>query len=68
MNENNLIEILSTNDKGEIAIIKSLLESERIPYLIQGEQFNAMRAPIPVRILIPESMIDKAKDVLTNFL
>ena len=63
-----LEEVLSTNNVGEIAFIKSLLEAEDIPYVAQGERFNAIRAPIPVRFLIPKEHAERAREVLEDFL
>jgi hypothetical protein len=61
-------EVLSTSDRGQIAVIKSLLEAEDIPYLAQGEQFNSIQAPVPVRFLVPKEDTARARAVLENFL
>ena len=60
--------ILSTGDQGQIALIKSVLDAEKIPYLAQGEQFSSMRAPIPVRFMVPREYIIRARDLLKNLL
>ena len=62
-----LVEVLSIADTGQIPLIKSILEAEKIPYLAQGENFNLARN-IPVRFLVPKEYLDEAKDVLVNFL
>ena len=63
-----LEEILSTSNMGEIVVIKSILNGENIPYLAQGEYFAAVRAPIPVRILVPKEFCEKARELLKLFL
>jgi len=60
--------ILSTGDQGQIALIKSILDAEKIPYLAQGEQFSSMRAPIPVRFLVPREYRIRARDLLKSLL
>jgi hypothetical protein len=62
-----LVEVLSTADAGQIAIIKSILEAEDIPYLAQGENF-ALARNIAVRFLVPSDYLDDAKAVLIDFL
>jgi hypothetical protein len=61
-------EVLSTHDRGQIAIIKSLLDTEEIPYLAQGEQFNSIQAPVPVRFLVPKEHAVRARELLEDFL
>jgi len=61
-------EVLSTGDPGLVALVKSLLDAEDIPYLAQGEQFNSMRAPLPVRFLVPQNHLRRARELLKNLL
>ena len=62
-----LVEVLSIADPGQIALVKSILEAEEIPYLAQGENFNLARN-IPVRFLVPKKYLVQARDVLVDFL
>ena len=59
-----LKEIFITSNHGQIALIKAILDGGGIPYIVQGEQFNALRAPIPVRFLVPEEYFDHARALL----
>jgi hypothetical protein len=61
-----LVEVLSTADPGQIALIKSILESEEIPYLPQGENFNLGRN-IAVRFLVPRDYLEQAREILVDF-
>ena len=63
-----LAEVLSTADPGLIALVKSVLEAEKIPYLAHGEHFSGMHATIPVRFLVPREDVTAARDVLKDFL
>jgi hypothetical protein len=63
-----LEEVLSTNNLGEIAIPKSLLEGEKIPYVVQGENFTMRAAPIPVKVLVPREHVVRAREILAELL
>ena len=36
----NMVEVLTTFNAGELAVLKSVLDGENIPYLAQGEEFS----------------------------
>lgn len=60
-------ELVSTSSMADIALIKSLLDAEGIPYLAQGEGFHAVRPLIqPVRFLVPEEEIDRARPLIES--
>ncbi len=63
-----LVEVLSTADPGLIALVKSVLEAEDIPYLAHGEHFSRMHATIPVRFLVAKEDVEVARDVLKDLL
>jgi len=46
---------------------KLILDSEEIPYLAQGENFNLARN-IPVRFVVPRDCFDQANEILADFL
>jgi hypothetical protein len=60
-----LVELVSTSNMADIAFIKSLLDSESIPYLAQSESFHSIRPLIePVRFLVAEGDLDRAKPLI----
>ena len=61
-----LVEVLSIADPGQIALVKSILEAEEIPYLPQGENFNLGRN-IAVRFLVPRDYLIQAREILDDF-
>ena len=62
-----LKELVSTSNMADIALIKSLLDAEGIPYIAQGEGFHAVRPLIqPVRFLVPEEEVDRARPLIEN--
>ena len=62
-----LRELVSTSSMADIAIIKSILEAESIPYIAQGEQFHAVRPLIePVRFLVNEEDLDRARPLIES--
>jgi hypothetical protein len=64
----NYVEVLSTFNAGDIALIKSILDDGEIDYLIEGEYFNALQPLLqPVKILVPEEKLDTAKEILKDF-
>ena len=57
-----LKELVATSSLADIALIKSLFDSEGISYLAQGEHFHLVRPLIePVRFLVAERDLDRAK-------
>lgn len=68
MEEDEMDAVLSSTDPSQIALVKSLLDSENIPYFAQGEIYSAIAARLPVRFLVPKSHSDKAKEILKEFL
>jgi hypothetical protein len=52
-------EILSTNNAADIAIIKSLFDSEGIVYYFLGEHFA-----FPVRLMVNKDQVEEARELL----
>ena len=64
MDFKNLIE---TFNGGDIAFIKSLLDSENIHYFAQGENFNLLRPMVePVRFMVREDQFEKARELIED--
>jgi len=64
----NYIEILSSLNKGDIALIKSILEDGDIDYFTLGESFLDVRPLVePLKILVNANQINEAKELLTDF-
>ncbi len=62
-----LVDLVSTSNLADIALIKSLLDSEGIPYLAQGEHFHSVRPLIePVRFLVAEEDLDRARPLIES--
>jgi len=58
-------ELLETRNQGDIAVVKSILESEGIPCFIQGEQFSgAIPFGVDARIMVPKERLDEARDLI----
>ena len=58
-------EILGTYNAADIAIIKSILDAEKITYFFQGEHFTYMR-PLadPARLLVKKDQAGAARELL----
>jgi hypothetical protein len=59
--------ILSTSNPGDIAFIKSILDSAGITYFFQGENFVHMAYPMPARLMVKKDEVEKAKELLKDF-
>jgi len=66
-----LVLLINCADGIEAAQVRSLLESEGIPHVVQGEHHatmlggSAMLTPIDQRVLVHESDLEKARALLT---
>src|ERR1700675_2412729 len=61
-------ELLSTYNLADIAFIESVLDSEKIIYFMQNEEFNTLTfSPQPVRVMVNTDQIEKAKQLLKDF-
>jgi len=61
-------ELLSTYNLADIALIESLLDSGKIIYFMQNDEFNTLTfSPQPVRVMVNTDQIDEAKKLLEDF-
>jgi hypothetical protein len=60
-------EVLTTYNPGDVAFIKSILESEGIQYFFKGENFMYVR-PLadPARLMIRVDQVEEAVELLKN--
>lgn len=67
----NFLRIFTTPNKAEASIIKSILESEKIPYYIKGENFGTVYGSADgltsVDIMVREDYAEEAKILLKEF-
>ncbi len=57
--------LIETSNPADVALIKSLLDSEGILYFVHGEAFSAVRPLVePVRILVAEDRLEEARDLI----
>lgn len=60
-----MIEVFSTYNPGEIAVIKSVLDAEGIPYYFQGENVNVLiAAGTRPRLLVDKEDAERVRDIL----
>ncbi len=61
----NYVEVLSTFNVADLAMIKSVFEGENIQYHLFGENFQALTPAVqPVRLFVLEDHVESALDLL----
>lgn len=69
--EYKFIKVYTTPKAGEIAIIKSILDSQKISYFIKGENFGTLYGPADglssMDIMVREDNFEDAKELLKEF-
>lgn len=70
--EYKFVKIYSTPRQGEIALIKSILNSSKIPYYIKGENFGTLYGPANglsmMDIMVSEDYSEDVKELLKDFI
>jgi len=65
-NNENYIELLSSLNQGDIALIKSIFDNSKIDYYVFGENLSSMAMVQPTRFFVNESQLEEAKEVLKD--
>ena len=63
-----LEEVMTSFDIGEIALARSVLDDYQISNLVQGDYFSTCCGSMPATILVPKDKVNKAKELLQDFL
>lgn len=59
--------LIETSNPADVALIKSLLDSEGILYFVHGEAFSAVRPLVePARIMVAEDRLEEAQDLIAG--
>ncbi len=69
MNEgsHDLVEVLGTYNQVDLAIIKSVLDSEKIEYYLFDEGFSALQRVVPMRLMVKKQDLEKVNVIIKNF-
>jgi hypothetical protein len=60
-------EVFTTFNSAEIALMKSLLDSEDIPYFFHGETFVQMTGlAVPAKLMVKKDHVETAKELLKD--
>lgn len=60
-------EVLTTNNPGDVALLKSILDADDITYFIQGEHVSPwVWHAVPIRLLIRRDQVAKALEILKD--
>lgn len=60
--------IYETAREDEIALIKSLLDAEKINYFVENDHFLYRGECLPMIVKVEEGQLEKAEEVLKDFL
>ena len=59
------LEVMSTYNIGDLAVIKSVLDGEQVAYYLHNENFHALNPWIkPVKIFVRENHVEMARELL----
>ncbi len=59
--------ILETHNAGDQALLKSILDAERITYFIQGEYVAPyLYYALPMRLMVKKDQAEKAREILKD--
>ena len=61
-------ELLDSYNESQIAMIKSVLDSAGIQYIIQGDNLSYQRHIVPARFLVKKDDIEKVRILLKDFI
>ena len=68
LNKENYVELLSSLNQGDIALIKSIFDDSNVDYYVFGENFLGADPLIqPARFFVNENQFEEAKEVLKDF-
>ena len=68
LNKENYVELLSSLNQGDIALIRSILDDSEVDYYVFGENFLGVDPLIqPARFFVNENQLEKAKEVLKDY-
>ena len=61
------VEVLATYNPGDVAVLKSLLDGENIPYYFKGEHFSSL-APLsqPARLMVDQQELEAVKGLIKD--
>jgi hypothetical protein len=61
------VEVLGTYNQADIALLKSILDSEDITYFIKGENFQHVRPwADPARLMVQRDQVETVQELLTE--
>ncbi|HEY6626411.1 MAG TPA: DUF2007 domain-containing protein [Ignavibacteriaceae bacterium] len=66
LNKENYIELLSSLNQGDIALIKSILDDSNVDYYVFGETLSSLAMAQPTRFFVNESQLEEAKELLKD--
>jgi hypothetical protein len=59
--------VLSTFNPGDVALIKSIMDSEKLTYFFHGEHFHQVRPLIePAKLMVRKNQVQRARDILKH--
>ncbi len=62
-------EVTTSYDPGDIALIKTILDENDIPFFVQDENFGStVGGSLPARILVAKDCAGLARDLLADFI
>jgi hypothetical protein len=69
-----MVKLFSPENEVQLAIVKSLLEAEGIPFFVHNDHFGSMRVGIQIEllnkktVLVDEQFEERAREIVADFL
>ena len=66
------VKVHSVSKPGELALIKSILEAQEIPFFVKGENFGTLYGPANglslMDVMVREDYLEEAEELLKDFI
>jgi hypothetical protein len=63
-----MVKLIEPKDLGELALMKSLLDGNRIPYFVQNEHFGSLYGGATCVVMVQEWDLERARTLMSHLM